>query len=198
MAKNNRCGGCGRRNSNNIGCLNSVGGRWCNDPYYGGPCPDVNGEYDCEERLEERREYRRERRGSVCGMFMTSLPVATLANGIIPLARTMCGCDAFTVNSGMITLREPGTYLATYTVRVPMGTELSTTTTLNLNDAMQTSGIAVIDTGAEATGTVSTTAQAILNVESGDTVTLRSSDPINVAGTAAQPMFTLSLVKLDA
>ena len=52
MANNNHCGCRGRRNSDNAyGCLNSVGGRWRwdNYPYYGGPCPDADGDYGCEE-----------------------------------------------------------------------------------------------------------------------------------------------------
>lgn len=188
MANYPRCGGCGRRAGNNaIGCLNSVGGRWNNFPYYNGPCPDIDGDDGCA-GTRERCCY---------GLFTASQPVAAAANGIIPLARSLCSGGDFQVNSGMITLRRAGTYLAIYTVRVPAGTELATTATLNVNDAVQSSGIAVIDTGGAADVTSATTAQTIINAERGDTVTLRTSEAVNVTGTSTQPMFTLALVKLD-
>ena len=193
MANNNRCG-CGpRRNSNNgYGCLNSVGGRyrWEDYPYYPGPCPDANGCYDQDD--EERCCRRRRRRGRCdFGMFTAMLPMAVTANGIIPLANNNCLADnGFPVNSGLITIEESGTYLATYTMRVPEGAALDSTITLNVNEASQSSAIA------KAAGTA-TTAQAIFDVNERATVTLRSSDAINITDTSVQPLFTLTLVKLD-
>ena len=200
MANYHRCGGCGRRNSNNIGCLDSVNSRW-RSPIYGGPCPDVDGDYgdDCRrrhDRVGDCGDTRRCDHGCVYGLFTASQPIAAAANGVIPLSRALCSGGDFAVNSGMITARREGTYLAIYTVRVPAGTELNTTTTLNVNDAQQTSAIAAIDAGATDASSA-TTAQAILDIERGDTLTLRTLKPINVAATSAQPMFTLSLVRLD-
>ena len=198
MAKNNRCG-CGSRcnNNNGYGCLNSVGGRyrWDDYPYYPGPCPYVNGCYDdnndngddCQCR---RRRHRRRGRCDF-GLFMAMLPMAVTANGIIPLTNNNCLIDnGFPVNSGLITIEESGTYLATYTVRVPEGAALDSTITLNVNEASQSSAIA------QANGT-STTAQAIFDVNDRATLTMRSSEAINITESSAQPLFTLSLVKLD-
>ena len=78
-------------------------------------------------------------------------------------------------------------------VRVPEGAALDSTITLNVNDASQSSAIAQV--GGEAPGGV--TAQAIFDVNERATVTLRSSEAINITDTSAQPLFTLSLVKLD-
>ena len=39
--------------------------------------------------------------------------------------------------------------------------------------------------------------QAVFEADAGDTVTLRTSEAINIATTNAQPLFTLTLVKLD-
>lgn len=206
MAKNNGCG-CGRRNSNNsYGCLNSVGGRyrWDNYPYYGGPCPDANGEYDCDDRDDEdrcddrnggRRRRRRRGRGGNFGIFSAMLPMAISANGVIPLVNCncMCGPNDFPVNSGMITIEEEGTYLATYTVRVPTGATVDSTVTLNVNDASQSMAIAEI--GGE--GPTGVTAQAIFDVYDYATVTLRSSEAINITTPSTQPLVTLSLVKLE-
>ena len=200
MAKNNRCGCGSRRDSNNgYGCLNSVNNRWRWEsfPYYDGPCPDADGAYDCRDSGDDDRDgCRRRRRRGRCdfGLFSAMLPMAVTANGIIPLVNNSCvKANDFPVNSGLITVEERGTYLATYTVRVPEGAAMDSTITLNVNDASQSSAIAEVGGAAPAT----TTAQAIFEVNDRATVTLRSSESINITDTCAQPLFTLSLVKLD-
>ena len=45
------------------------------------------------------------------------------------------------MNSGLITVDEKGTYLATYTLRVPEGEAVDSNFTLNVNDASQTSAL---------------------------------------------------------
>lgn len=205
MANKHRCGCSGRndRNSNrSYGCLNSLESRyrWDNYPYYGGPCPDMNGaadDNDCACDRDERRGRGRGRRGrrDSFGLFSAMLPMAVAANGIIPLVGN-CGCpggDGFNVNSGLVTVKEEGIYLATYTVRLPEGAEVNSTITLNVNDASQSSAITQVG-GA---GPGSFTAQAIFDVCGDATVTLRSSEAINITEPSAQPLFTLSLVKLE-
>ena len=203
MSNNNRCG-CSRRNSNNAyGCLNSVGGRyrWDNYPYYPGPCPDAEGVYECDNDRDESdrdcdcRCRRRRRHRCRFGLFSAMLPMAVAANGIVPLASNNCmgAVSEFPVNSGLITVEEEGTYLATYTVRVPEGQTVDSTFTLNVNDASQSS--AVVEAGGQ--GPTGFTGQAIFDVRDRSTVTLRSSDAINLTETAVQPLVTLSLVRLD-
>ena len=201
MAKNNRCGGCGRRNSNNYyGCLNCLDGRQWRDnfPYYDGPCPNGDGDYEVVRRGGDgdcgcRRPRCPERRQR-SGIFVAMLPMAVAPNGIIPLVSNNCLGIAgdFAVNSGLITVEEEGTYLATYTVRMPEGKAMASTFTLNVNDASQSSAIAEV--GGE--GPASFTAQAIFDVCDRATVTLRSSEAINVTTASAQPLVTLSLVKI--
>jgi len=203
MANNHRCGGCGRRDSNNsYGCLNCLGERrrWDNYPFYGGPCPDVDGEYDpCRDEDGGRRHGGCGRREGRCrrekfGIFTATLPVSVAANGILPLVNNNClgGLGDFPVNSGMITMEEEGTYLATYSVRLPEGAAMATTVTLNVNDASQSSAITLV--GGE--GPACFTAQAIFDVCDRSTVALRSSEPINITETSAQPLVTLTLVKI--
>ena len=204
MANQYRCGCGSRRNSNSYGCLDSVNARWRweNFPYYDGPCPDVDGDYcanpndDCGCDRCDRGERRRCRgRGMCCGLFTAMLPMAVTANGIIPLGTTGClnGKEDFALNSGLITLKRAGTYMATYTVRVPEGAALDTTATLNVNDASQSSAI----TRVGGTSPSAATAQAVFQADAGDTVTLRTSEAINITAANAQPLFTLSLMKLD-
>lgn len=131
------------------------------------------------------------------GMFTAWLPIAISPNGIVPLTlNNACREARFDVNSGLITVRDAGTYLATYTVQVPAAAELDTTVTLNVNGASQSAAATQI-VSAAGDDTTSYTGQAIFEAAEGATVSLRSSDAINVAESAAQPIFNLSLVQLD-
>ena len=207
MAKNNRCGCSSRRNSNNgYGCLSCVGGRyrWENYPYYTGPCPDADGGYECDcececdrddgDREERRCRGRRRRRDRGCfGLFTAMLPMAIAANGIVPLVGGNClSAEGFNVNCGLITVEEAGTYLATYTVRLPAEAAVESTFSLNVNDAAQAS--AIVEAGG--TGPASYTGQAMFEVCDRATVVLRSSDAINITSPSTQPLVTLSMVKL--
>lgn len=203
MANNSKCGDTGRRGCNKrYGCLNSMGGRYCWDsfPYYPGPCPDENGDYGC--ACGDERSCRGEcgnrnicGQGGGFGMFTAMMPLAVAANGIVPLANTGCICndDAFKVNFGMITLKEEGTYLATYTVRVPEGEELESTFTLDVNNASQASAVTMVG----GSGPSSYTAQAIFDAGDQTTLALKTSEAINVTRSAMQPLVTLSLVRLE-
>ena len=201
MAKNKRCGCSERRNHNSgYGCLNSVGSRyrWENFPYYTGPCPDADGEYACErddEDFEERncRERRRRCRGGGFGIFTAMLPMAVAANGIVPLVGGNClSAEELNANCGLISVKEAGTYLATYTVRMPAEAAMESTFSLSVNDAAQASSI--VETGG--VGPACFTGQAIFEVCDHATVALRSTEAINIASRSTQPLVTLSLVKL--
>ena len=209
MSNNYRCGDCGRRDSNNrYGCLNSLSESrrcWDNYPYYNGPCPDRNGNYESVRAgyndgcgsYECDRSYdggKSSERRSKYGIFSAMLPMAVAPNGIIPLANNYCFCPGgdFAVNCGLITVEEAGTYLATYTVRVPEGQTLTSNITLNVNDACQST--AITEVGGE--GPVSFTAQAICEMCERSTVALRSSEAINLTDPSVQPLVTLSLVRI--
>ena len=152
-----------------------------------------NRRYDDDDCGMPRRRRRRRCFGPCCGMFMAQLPMAVGPNGIIPLVfNNPCKSDNFEVNSGLVKVERAGTYLATYTVRVPEAAALTTTITLNVDNASQSSAITQVG---EANSEY--TAQAIFQADEGDIVALRTSEAINVTDTAAQPMFTLSLVRLD-
>lgn len=199
MANNNCCGGSARRASNSsYGCLSCVDRRrcWENYPYYGGPCPDANGVYDCRDSdyAEDCCDRRRRRCGRFA-LFSAMLPMAVAANGIVPLAGNNClgSYSEFPVNSGLITVDEKGTYLATYTLRVPEGETVDSDFTLNVNDASQTS--ALVEAGGE--GPVSFTGQAIFDVADRSTIAVRSSNAINITNPCSQPLVTLTLVRLE-
>ena len=198
---NHRCG-CGDHRPR--GCLNSIGGahRW---PCYNISCPDVSGEYEEEERCKDRcrdrdddcddrreRRCRGRRRGMISGIFTASIPTAVAANGIIPLSGNCLDPD-WLVNGGVINLESPGTYLATVTARVPEGVTMDTTVTLNANDASQYPALMVLC----GEGPTASSAQAIFDVCDRTAVSLRSSEALNITAASPQPLFTLSLVKLE-
>lgn len=192
------------------GCMKMARGCWNSFPYYTGPCADVDGCYerrqddcrdeeDCRDgrRCERDRRCRCRRGGLCCGMFTACLPVAVSANGVVPLCvNNPCRENSFKVNSGLITLDNPGTYLATYKVLVPENTALDTMISLNVDGASQSAAATQVITEAGAS-TASFTGQSIFEAGEGATVSLRTSESVNVTDPAAQPMFTLSLVQLN-
>ena len=208
-------GCCGRRGRRRrpVGCLNSVGGLRPWGPIWNGGCPDANGCYEadmpmpeyargggwddrcgnrCQDRCGNRRQDSCCEQGCRFGIFTASLPMAVAANGVIPLISGPCD-SGIAVNSGVITLYQPGTYLATVTARMGADTAVDSTVTLNVNEASQSS--AVIELGGA--GPMNSSAQAVFEVVDHALVTLRSADPINVSTSAPQPLFTLSLVRLE-
>ena len=127
-------------------------------------------------------------------MFTASLPMAVPANGVIPLAGGLCGYDDdIAVNGGVVTLYRAGTYLATVTARMDAETAVDSTITLNVNDASQSSAVIELP----GVGPANSTSQAIFEVGDPALVTLRSADAINVTTASAQPLFTLSLMRLE-
>lgn len=158
--------------------------------------PDDTSEDTADEDDEPR--CRRRRKGCcryAYGMFLANLPIAVAANGIVPLvnASSRDSRAQIEANSGIITLRRGGVYLVTYTIRVPEGSTLASTFTLNVNDASQPSALAIVG----GMGPTGTTAQAIVEVCDRATLTLRSSEAINLTETSMQPLVTLSAVQID-
>ena len=190
MANNYRCG-CGSRGSNNtIGCLNSVAARrrWDNYPYYDGCCPDADGDYGCCYARGDR---------SVYAMFSACQPLAVAANGIVPLTLAQACPRAFAVNAGAISVRDPGVYLATMTVRVPAETQVDSTFSLALNDVNQPTTITPVETATGDAQPFTATSQAIFTADAGDTVAIRSAETVNLTDPSIEPMFALTLVRLD-
>lgn len=164
-------------------------------------CDDNDGDNDDDDDCQRPGHKRRRRRcrgdGLCGGIFTAWLPVAISANGIVPLTvNNPCRKSSFEVNSGLITVENEGTYLATYTVQVPAATALDTNITLNVDGASQSAAATQVTTAAGDT-TASYTGQAIFEAAEGATVSLRTSAAINVTEPAAQPIFTLSLVQLE-
>ena len=190
----NDLGGARRRPSGcGCGCLNSVGGRWrwgCGAVDNDGPQVRAIGRWEDDAPLRSSEGARR-----ASGMFTAMLPMAVAPNGIIPLVGGPCGCAGpeFTVNSGLITLEAPGRYLATCDLRVPEGVDLASTISLTVNDAPQPSALII----AGCAGPAAYSAQALFDVCGCATLALRTSEAISATQTSPQPLFTLSLVKLD-
>ena len=156
-------------------------------------CEDREDAGDQDDNCEDRGCKRRCRPRNCCGMFMATLPIAVAANGVVPLVSAM-GCDFrdyFEINSGMITVCRRGIYLATYTVRLPEAETVESMFTLNVNDASQSSAIMMVG-GA---GPNCFTAQSLIDVCDRATVTLRSSEAVNITNPSVQPLVTLSLTE---
>ena len=187
--------GCGCRTSNNtFGALNSVARR-CRDnyPFYDGCCPDAGGCYDCGPGWPGRPWGD----GACYAMLSACQPLAVAANGNVPLAKAETRNPAFGVNGGVVSLYNPGVYLATMTVRVPAATAVDSTFALALNDVSLPTTITPVETTADDTQAFTATSQALFTAEAGDAVAIRSDDTVNLTDPAIEPMFVLTLVRLD-
>ena len=196
MANNQRCG-C-RASYNTLGCLNSLASRrlWDNYPYYDGCCPDADGCYDCGSG-GPGWPVRPCGDGACYAMLSACQPLAVAANGNVPLAKSSARNPAIGVNGGVVSLYNPGVYLATMSVRVPAATEVDSTFALALNDVNLPTTITPVETTAEAGQAFTATAQAMFTAEAGDALTIRSSETVNLSEPMIEPMFVLTLVRLD-
>lgn len=205
---------------NSYSALNSVAmcTRCLNYPFYTGPCPDTNGCYCCGCNAGVTTQNSGNTSnccdncgcsccdcndccGPVYGVFTASAPLNAGAGTLIPITAASdnsCGNSCgFSVSGGTITLQQSGAYLVTYTLRVPAQTAVNTTISLNLNGVAQTAASLNVVTSASNTDTSTHTAQTILCVSAGDTLSLSTSAALNITGTAGQPLVTLSLIKID-
>ena len=201
--------------------LNSVAmcQRCENFPFYTGPCPDVNGCY-CDSNCCENTtsscscNCNCQNNCNCCnceieepvvpcccgccnistpayGLFTANEPLNVAAGGIIPLVSTVNYPDAFVVSNGTIVFRKQGTFLATYTVRIPSGGTANTTIDLNVN------GVPQIPAEVTVSGPGVYSAQTIFTVTDGSMLTLTSSNALNLIGATTSPIFTLSLVEIQ-
>lgn len=177
----------------NCGCgtLNSVYYR--NYPYYTGPCPSAGcgcypGDYPPPIVPEPAPM------GAI-GSFYAVGPVTVAAGGAVPLTAGTVNSCVFTLNGSNVTIRQPGTYRATYTVNVPADTAATTTMTLNLNGAAIAGSGVDVETAAGAT-TASFTGQAVFTARAGDMLSLNTLSALSFTAATTVPIFTLVLERV--
>ena len=179
--------GCSR----GCGTLNSVYYR--NYPYYTGPCPSVGcgcypGDYPPPIVPEPAPM------GAI-GSFYAVGPVTVAAGGAVPLTAGTVNPCVFTLNGSNVTIRQPGTYRATYTVNVPADIAAGTTMTLNLNGAAIAGSGVNIETAA-GTSTSSYTGQAVFTARAGDMLSLNTLSALSFTAATTAPIFTLVLERV--
>ena len=174
--------GCSR----GCGTLNSVYYR--NYPYYTGPCPSVGCSYYPDYPTESVPM------GAI-GSFYAVGPVTVAAGGAVPLTAGTVNSCVFTLNGSNVTIRQPGTYRATYTVNVPADTAASTTMTLNLNGAAIAGSGVDVETAAGTT-TASFTGQAVFTARAGDMLSLNTLSALSFTAATTVPIFTLVLERV--
>jgi hypothetical protein len=97
----------------------------------------------------------------------------------------------FTVSGGTVTINRCGTYLATYTVNLPVAPEAGSTTIMNVN------GVAQPSTLLNLTDAGSYTAQTVFTANRGTTISIVSNNALTVADPAGLNIVTLTLTRID-
>lgn len=112
------------------------------------------------------------------------------AGSAVPVASTTANTDDFTVSNGAVTINRCGTYLATYTINIPTGTDIDTSVVMNVNGVTQPSTLLNIAAAGSYTG------QTVFTVNKGAVVSLVSSAAFAVADTIGQNIVTLTLTRI--
>ena len=124
------------------------------------------------------------------GSFTSYGPFSITDGGTIPLTGQSCECTA-----GGIVIPQDGVYYAVVSVNVPVNTDMDTCIRLELNDRRLTPP----DIDIHAYGSCaahSYSGNAVFRAEAGSLLRLVSTEPISCPDVTAQPVFTLTLIRL--
>ena len=124
------------------------------------------------------------------GAFTSYGPFSIADGGTIPLTGQCCECTA-----GGIVIPQDGVYYAVVSVNVPCGTDMDTCIRLELNDRRLTPP----DISVHACGSCTThsySSNAVFRAEAGSLLRLISTEHISCPDATAEPVFTLTLVRL--
>lgn len=208
-------GSCGASTRSGYGVLNCVGRCGQRNVYYSGPCPDApcsgcgcgsnpppypdfpptpcaesaccSGCSGCSGCAQS---------GALFATFSIYGPVDVAAGGAIGLTMRDANTNLFTVEGGRILLRAPGVYYAAVTADIP--TEIATNTVLQteLNSRVLTQPQIAIETATTGTAASNFAGQAVFQADCGSVLRLLSQDALSVTTATAQPLFTLTLIRL--
>lgn len=103
--------------------------------------------------------------------------------------------EGFYYDTGIVTIYEPGTYLATYIVNFPASAAVNTVLALQLNNENVVGTVRNVQKTA-ANGPYTTVAQAILTIDEISSVRLSSSAVIDFADTADSTVASLSFIEI--
>jgi len=193
------CGSCDSCSTNCCSCNNSTGCGNCTNNCTCGTCGNCCGNTcdlcDCGENCCDcscgNNCCHLDSSGCpVYGLFSANAPVTVTAGAAIPLAPTTVSTNDFTVSNGTVTINRCGTYLATYTVNIPAGSEVDTTIVMNVNGVTQPSTLLSISEAGSYTG------QTVFTANTGATVSLVSNAAFTVSEPIGQNVVALTLTRI--
>jgi len=107
------------------------------------------------------------------------------------LTATNVSCNDFTVSGGTVTINRCGTYLATYTVNVPLEATIDTDILINVNGVAQPGSLLDITAGGSYTG------QTLFKANPGTTLSIVSGSAFSLTESVGQNIVTLTLTRID-
>lgn len=198
MVNCNACHSCkSKRGCTHVGALNSLS-RSRSFPFFTGPCPEaparVNGCTALNTALDAHTCDRCE--CSICssrtgfGVFSASGPISLPAEGAVNLNARNVNADFFTASCGSIRIRRSGLYYAAVTADIPCESAVDTILRLELGSQPLVPPELAVTTGNYAGHTV-------FHARAGELLKLSTLEALTISQTTAQPVFTLTLIKLD-
>ena len=113
------------------------------------------------------------------------------AGAAVPLTAMTASCNDFTVTGGTVTINRCGTYLATYTVNVPLEATIDTDILINVNGVAQPGSLLDIAAGGSYTG------QTVFKANPGTTLSIVTTAALSLTESVGQNIVTLTLTRID-
>lgn len=130
------------------------------------------------------------------GVFTANGTINITAGATIPLEARNMNSNCFSVSNGVITVLEPGLYLAILSVDTPSNAAVDTTIQLQVDGQVLVPPRLVIDTVAN--NTINNyTGSGVFCARAGSSIQVTTSAALNVTGTAGQPVVSLTLIRLQ-
>ena len=128
-------------------------------------------------------------------MFAAGGPVSISSGGSVDFEARNADGDTFATSYGNILIRRPGMYYAAITVDIPKNTEVDTVMRLELDNQNITPPEIAVATAGDCI-TSNFTGHTVFHANAGSLLKLTSLRDMDVGCTTAQPVFTLTLIRI--
>lgn len=128
-------------------------------------------------------------------MFALNGPLSLAPGGAVELVVRDGNTELFDIDNGNIILRDSGMYYAALTVDVPRDVEVDTTMRLELDNRTLIPPQLAVTTSVDGTSN-NFSGHTVFAANAGSVLRLSTQEFLNVHTATAQPLFTLTLIRL--
>lgn len=130
------------------------------------------------------------------GVYAACAPLSVSAGDAVPLSLQNACSHTFSTSYGSILIRRPGIYYAAVAADIPACAEVETALSFELNGQTIDCPALNIDT-CGGCGAMNYAASGVFRAGAGSLLKLISMNDLNICKACAQPVFTITLIRLD-